>query len=151
MTALSNEDFASVIRYAPLVSIDIVIRDPEAHVLLGFRTNEPARSTYFIPGGVIRKNEAIRDAFARIVKAETGIQASLKDAIFLGVFEHFYKTNRFESSDYGTHYVVLAYELMLGYHPTIELDLQHSDIRWMSEADILTAADVHENTKAYFR
>jgi hypothetical protein len=52
---LSADDFAHIIRYAPLVSIDLIIRDLEGKVLLGLRTNEPAKHTYFLPGGVILK------------------------------------------------------------------------------------------------
>jgi GDP-mannose mannosyl hydrolase len=148
---LSDDDFAHTVRHAPLVAIDIVIKDSEGNVLLGFRVSEPARGTYFVPGGVIRKNETIGDAFARILKAEIGFQASVNEAIFLGVFEHFYATNRFENPDYGTHYVVLAYELNLKQRPSIEMDSQHSDTRWMSEVEILSATNVHPNTKAYFR
>jgi colanic acid biosynthesis protein WcaH len=145
-----DDDFARIIRHAALVSIDIVVKDPEGNVLLGLRVNEPARGQYFVPGGVIRKNERIRDAFSRILKVEIGIEASLNEAKFLGAFEHFYETNRFGNPEYGTHYVVLAYEINLDQRPTVETDLQHSDTRWMSEAEILSAEDVHPNTKAYF-
>ena len=113
--------------------------------------NEPARGEYFVPGGVIRKNEKIRDAFTRILNAEIGFRASLNDATFLGVFEHFYETNRFGNPDYGTHYVVLAYELKLDRRPAVEPDPQHSELRWMSEAEIFLATNVHRNSKAYFR
>ena len=148
---LNNDDFAHIVRYAPLVSIDIIIRDGEHSVLVGFRANEPAKDYYFVPGGVIRKNETISTAFKRILNAETGYQAMISEANFLGVFEHFYETNRFGSPDYGTHYVVLAYELKLNHRPQVELDSQHSEIRWMSEADVISATKVHPNTKAYFR
>jgi colanic acid biosynthesis protein WcaH len=148
---LDDDDFAHIVRHAPLVSIDIVIKDSEGNVLLGLRVNEPARGRYFVPGGVIRKNETIRDAFARILKAEIGFQTSLNEAKFLGVFEHFYETNRFENPDYGTHYVVLAYELNLKRRPSVEMDSQHSNVRWMSAVEILSATNVHPNTQAYFR
>lgn len=130
---LSDNDFAHIVRHAPLVSIDVVIKDPEKNVLLGLRRNEPARGKYFVLGGVIRKNETIREAFARILKAEVGFQTSLNEAKFLGVFEHFYETNRFESLDYGTHYVVLACELNLKQRLLVEMDSQHLNVRWMSE------------------
>jgi colanic acid biosynthesis protein WcaH len=147
---LKNDDFAHIVRHAPLVSIDIVIKDPGQNVCVGLRMNEPARGEYFVPGGIIRKNETIRDAFTRILHAEVGVHASLSDATFLGVFEHFYETNRFGNSDHGTHYVVLAYELKLNHRPVVELDSQHSELRWMSAAEILSATNVHPNTKAYF-
>jgi colanic acid biosynthesis protein WcaH len=62
-----------------------------------------------------------------------------------------YETNRFGNPEYGTHYVVLAYEINLSQRPAIEIDSQHSNVRWMSKADILSAENVHPNTKTYFR
>jgi colanic acid biosynthesis protein WcaH len=140
-----------IVRYAPLPSLDLIIRDSGGSVFVGFRNNEPAKNYYFVPGGVIRKNESIELAFARILRAETGCRASLSDARFLGVFQHFYSTNRFGDPSYGTHYVVLAYKLQLDHRPVILLDAQHSETKWMAEADLVSASDVHENTKAYFR
>ncbi len=148
---LPDDAFAQVVHHAPLVSIDLIIQDPQGMILTGLRVNEPARGTYFVPGGVIRKNETIRVAFERIVRAELGLIRSVDEASFMGVFEHFYETNRFGEPGYGTHYVVLAHRLELRARPTIELDAQHSTVRWMTPADILAAADVHPNTKAYFR
>jgi colanic acid biosynthesis protein WcaH len=148
---ITRNEFSCVVRYAPLPSIDLIIRDPDRMVLVGLRTNEPAKNCYFVPGGVIQKNETIELAFARILRAETGYFASQSDARFLGVFQHFYSTNRFGDPAYGTHYVVLAYELQLDYRPAIILDAQHSESKWMAVPDLIVASDVHENTKAYFR
>jgi GDP-mannose mannosyl hydrolase len=148
---ITDNEFSCVVRCAPLPSIDLIIRDSDRRVLVGLRTNEPAKNYYFVPGGIIRKNESIELAFARIFMAETGCSASLSDARFLGVFQHFYSTNRFGDPAYGTHYVVLAYELQLDYRPEIVLDAQHSESKWMAEADLFSASEVHENTKAYFR
>jgi colanic acid biosynthesis protein WcaH len=97
----NDSDFARIVRHAPLVSIDVLLKDPEEYVLLGLRVNEPARGKYFVPGGVIRKNERLRDAFSRILKAELGLKIAFEDARFLGVFEHFYETNRYENSEFG--------------------------------------------------
>ncbi len=153
MTAafLPDDDFAHIVRYAPLVSIDLILKDPQEMVLVGLRMNEPAKGTYFVPGGVIRKDEAIENAFTRILKAEVGLAVPFAQTKFLGVYQHFYATNRFGNPAYGTHYVVLAHELRLAERPKIELDSQHSHIRWMSGAEILAAPNVHENTQAYFR
>ena len=147
---LSDDEFARIVRYAPLVSIDLIIRDIKGNVLLGLRTNEPAKGTFFVPGGVIRKNERIREAFTRILNAETGIKASFDEARLVGAFEHFYKTNRFGHPDYGTHYVVLAYEVSLNAQQAVVNNSQHSTLQWMSEDEICSATSVHPNTKAYF-
>jgi hypothetical protein len=58
----------------------------------------------------------------RILNSETGCRVSHGDARFLGAFQHFYSTNRFGDPAYGTHYVVLAYELQLDYRPEIVAD-----------------------------
>jgi colanic acid biosynthesis protein WcaH len=148
---LADEDFANVVRLTPLVSIDIIITCPQETVLLGYRVNEPARGTYFVPGGIILKNEPIREAFARILKNEIGLQESLDHAVLLGVSEHFYATNRFENPEYGTHYVAIGYELNLKQRPPVEMDSQHSNFQWIPKHEILSAPNIHENTKAYFR
>ncbi len=148
---LDDRSFAQVVRWTPLVSIDIIIRDASRAVLLGYRTNEPAKNSYFVPGGVIRKNERLANAFQRILTRETGLVAAIETATLIGVFEHIYATNRFGDPGFSTHYVVAAYELSLESRPQIQLDAQHSAMRWMAEVEILSASDIHENTKAYFR
>jgi colanic acid biosynthesis protein WcaH len=110
-SSASGDEFAHVVRLAPLVSIDLIIRDDKQNVFVGLPTNEPAKGLYFVPGGRIRKHETIENAFARILENETGCRANFTDARFLGVFQHFYPTNRHGLSGYGTHYVVLAYEV----------------------------------------
>jgi len=92
---LNKDEFALVVRNTPLVSIDVIIRNPDQCVLVGLRTNEPAKGKWFVPGGVIRKHERLADAFARIVKAEIGLEASIENAKFLGVYEHLYDSKLF--------------------------------------------------------
>jgi colanic acid biosynthesis protein WcaH len=102
---VDDESFAVVAKSAPLVSIDVILRGPDGTVFVGLRNNEPAKGVYFIPGGVVRKNEVLDDAFQRILAAETGLAATRSNARFLGVYEHFYSANRFGDPTYGTHYV----------------------------------------------
>jgi len=148
-TPLTDDAFAFVVRNAPLVAIDIIIRDPGGDILVGLRTNEPARNTFYVPGGCIRKNETVHRAFDRILTTETGLTASFDSAKLLGVYEHFYETNRFNDPRYGTHYVILAYEVTLNSRQEVTTDSQHSEVRWMSKEEMRLARDVHRNTKAY--
>ena len=126
---LNKDEFAQVVRNTPLVAIDVIIRNPDQCVLIGLRTNEPAKGKWFVPGGVVRKNERLADAFARIVKAEIGLEASIDDAKFVGVYEHSHDCNAFGEEKFGTHYVVLAHELNLDHQPPIMSDRQHSGFR----------------------
>jgi colanic acid biosynthesis protein WcaH len=150
-TPLSPADFHTVVRLAPLISIDLIIRNPQREILLGLRANEPAKGFYFVPGGVVLKHERLRDAFMRILKRETNCDARMEDARLLGAFEHFYEANSFGDATFGTHYVVLGYEIALDEVSALKSDAQHSDLRWWSEPDLLASDRVHENTKAYFR
>jgi colanic acid biosynthesis protein WcaH len=148
---LSHVDMSEVVRLAPLISIDLILRNSQSDVLLGLRKNEPAKDFYFVPGGRIWKGERLRDAFTRILKSETNCIGNFDDARALGVYEHFYATNRFGESGYGTHYVVLAYALSLDDISALKADVQHSGFRWWNERALLASKHVHENTKAYFR
>ena len=148
---LSHDDLRSVIRLSPLAAVDLVIRNAKNQALLGFRNNEPAKGYYFVPGGMILKNERIADAFARILKNETGFSARIEDARLLGAFEHFYENNRFGEPGYNTHYVVVGYELKLADAATPKMDAQHSDLRWWTQSELLDSPQVHDNAKAYFR
>ena len=146
---LPRQEFLEVVRLAPLVSIDLIVRDAAGRVLLGRRSNRPAQGWWFVPGGSIRKDETLDAAFTHIARAELGLELRREAAQLLGVYEHFYPDNA-GGEDFGTHYVVLAHTLELdaGLAPPLE---QHEDYRWLTPAELLRSAGVHYNTKAYFR
>jgi len=148
---LSADQFRFVVQHTPLVSIDLLLVDPAGAVLVGLRNNEPARGSWFVPGGVIFKGERLAAAFGRILTAETGLSRAMSEAEHVGVFEHFYDTNRFTEPGYGTHYVVNTFRLALASRPEIAADDQHRAMKWMTPEEIIAAADVHPNTQAYFR
>ena len=148
---LGREEFLEVVERTPLVSIDLIVRRSDGRVLLGKRTNEPAKGYWFVPGGRIRKNERLADAFRRICEAELGRSFAITDAKFLGVFEHLYHTNFAGKPGTGTHYVVLAYELHAdGLPGTLPAD-QHGEFDWFEVRRILGLEAVHPNTRAYFQ
>jgi colanic acid biosynthesis protein WcaH len=148
---LSHDELRGVVRLAPLVAIDLIIRNARGEALLGLRNNEPAKGFYFVPGGMILKSETLAQAFARLLKTETNFEGSLEDARLLGAYEHFYDNNRFGDAGYGTHYVTLGYELKINDTAALQSDSQHSELRWWSESELLRSPQVHDNAKAYFR
>lgn len=145
-----DKSFLNVVASAPLVSIDLIVKNEQGHVLLGKRTNRPARGYWFVPGGSIRKDERMVNAFERISSAELGHPLELKDAKLMGVFEHLYEDNFLGEDNVSTHYVVLAYECRLDPGARIVLDGQHSEAKWWNVDELLENASVHVNTKAYF-
>jgi colanic acid biosynthesis protein WcaH len=147
---LNHEEFLKVVENTPLVSIDLIVHDPNGKVLLGYRKNRPARNTWFVPGGVIRKDERIVTAIQRIAKIELGLEISSAQTHFKGVYEHLYPDNFAEVRGISTHYIVLAYEFQLTSPLVSPPPEQHSEYRWLTPQEILDNPTVHKNTKAYF-
>jgi colanic acid biosynthesis protein WcaH len=147
---LDPQDFEHIIRLTPLVSIDMLVRSPDGRILVGRRRNEPAKGCLFNVGGRVTKNETLAAAFRRISLAELGVEKRIEDARFRGVFEHFYATNNPERPGFGTHYVVLAYELIAPLRAGLLPDDQHGEFAWLTKAELLQLPEVHSYTKAYF-
>ena len=133
---LSKSEFSKVIINSPLISIDLcILKDKK--LLLGKRINPPAKNSYFVPGGRIRKSEKIKDAFMRILKDELGFELKENNYKFikeLGIFEHFYEDNFLDNKNFSTHYIVIAY--LVRYESLIKkvknvTSPQHSDYIWV--------------------
>ena len=143
--------FEAVVENTPLVSIDLVITKLDT-MFVGMRKNRPAKDTYFVPGGRICKDETIEQAFHRIAKNEMGLDIDIKDARFMGVFEHFYPDSTL-NADCTTHYVVLAYHLTIRDREidSQKVQTQHNGFKFMNNRNIIDDDSVHENTKVYAR
>lgn len=147
---MQASEFIHIVDNTPLVSIDLIVRNPQRQILLGLRNNRPAQNTWFVPGGRILKDETLDAAFARIVQKELGLALDRMDAAFIGVYEHFYRDNFAGVEGVTTHYVVLAHAVTLDVSQQIRADDQHASLEWMSENEILANGQVHQNTRAYF-
>jgi len=146
---LSQQDFATVVRSTPLISIDLIVENQRGEFLLGKRNNRPAQGYWFVPGGRVQKDETLAAAFERLTQAELGKGFTMGDGEFYGVWQHFYDDN-FSGSDFSTHYIVLGFRLKVQ-----EADLrlpteQHNDYRWQTPEALLARDDVHDNSRAYF-
>jgi colanic acid biosynthesis protein WcaH len=151
MAKLGNTEFLTVVSNTPLIALDLILHDEQGRYLLGRRVNRPAQGSWFVPGGRVRKDESLDDAFARLACEELGLrEAERSDGELLGVYEHFYDDNFSGKEGISTHYVVLGYRFRLPQRlPHLPLD-QHSDYRWASVEDILLDETVHDNSRAYF-
>lgn len=150
---LPAREFASAVAALPLVSIDWVVTDPAGRLLLGRRINAPARGWWFTPGGRIRKNEALRDAMARIAQHELGLPAALLErAVLMGAWDHFYPDSAFDPM-VSTHYVNLPHWLPLSGPEIAQLsigpDAQHSDWTWRDVAEAAADEAVHPYVRPY--
>lgn len=148
---MNDEKILEIINAAPLVSVDLIIKNEGGDVLLGKRSNRPAQGYWFVPGGRIRKNEKIADAVARISETELGIAVRFYKTRLLGGYNHIYDDNYLGVGGINTHYVVLAYEYTLDKDVKIVKDDQHSDIQWWNIRELLLSKDVHPYTQDYFK
>ena len=147
---LDEKAFSSRIESLPLVSIDLIVRCKDSgKYLFGWRRNRPAAEHWFVPGGRVQKDESLDDAFARLVQAELGFEGARSIAQWLGVYEHFYDDYVF-GEGISTHYVVLAYEIVVNISELNLLAEQHSKYQWMSKDEIGESTLVHQYSKDYF-
>jgi colanic acid biosynthesis protein WcaH len=155
MAKLSIEDFLQVVSNTPLIALDLVIQDTEERVLLGWRVNEPAKESWFVPGGRIYKNERLKEALTRILETELGIKEYHGTYKVFDIADHIYDTCFYPKDPHytNTHYVVIGIQIVLEDINLVKLEGmmdQHSRMKWMSVSELLQAQDVHEYTKKHF-
>jgi len=121
---LPEETWETVVRSVPLVSVDLVVHH-DSGVVLGKRTNEPARGEWFVPGGTVQKHESLEDAVHRVARDELDVEVATERR--LGVYEHFYDVADVEDAD-GKHYVPIGFEVT-SESETLAPDDQHADLR----------------------
>lgn len=151
---LSQADFTHVIANTPLISIDLVVKNPQGEFLLGWRNNRPAKNHWFVPGGRIQKNERLEDAFLRLTQDELGLPVAMHEARWKGLYEHFYDDFVFtdeSTQPVTTHYVVLAFYVEVNQPVEALPRLQHTDYCWMPRHEILAHEQVHEHSRTYFK
>ena len=146
---LEKELFSSIIQNAPLISIDLVVKNSDDKILLGKRVNKPAKNSWFVPGGRIFKDETIQDAFRRITKEEIGKAYNISNASFKGVYQHFYDDNVF-NDNFSTHYIVLGFELVIKEKLSLGT-VQHEKYKWFDENELLGSDEVYTYVKDYFK
>jgi len=149
--------YLQAIELTQVVSIDLICKDQQGRVLVGKRKNEPARGTWFVPGGRVYKGETPIEAIPRLSMNEIGFLIYKSECKFIGVNDHIYNTNFQEEVDehkslIPTHYVCLAYEVTVDPEKLNlqQFDIQHDGMRWMTHEEIMDHPKVHPYTRKYF-
>lgn len=147
--------FQQAVSALPLVSVDWVLTNLAGELLVGQRLNAPARSTWFTPGGRIRKGEALAQALSRVAQDELGATPELAITLMqrgqlMGAWDHFYSDAAF-SDAVSTHYVNLPHWATLTTEEVNALRLplgeQHGEWKWMPLAE--AAHTVHPWVQPY--
>ncbi|MEJ2423303.1 MAG: GDP-mannose mannosyl hydrolase [Candidatus Thiodiazotropha sp.] len=146
---LDRKEFLKIVESTPLVSIDLIVRNDQAEVLLGRRNNAPAMGYWFVPGGRIMKSESLSQAFERITLTELGESFDIGISRLIGVFEHHYADN-LANDAFGTHYIAMGMQLQITDQLPALPCQQHARYQWMAVDVLLNDPQVHQNTKDYF-
>ena len=142
---LSHKDLYDVVKKTTLSSVDLLFVS-NGCVLLGKRTNNPARGYLFNPGGKVYKMETQKKAIQRLAKAECGIVVD--EYKHLGVYDHIYDTN-FKNDNVKTHYVSNCYLIHLPDKVEVQGDTQHSCLQWVDIQTAITREDCHPYVKLF--
>lgn len=137
---IPDDEWKTIVRHVPIPSVDLVVLH-DSGVVLGKRTNEPAKEEWFVPGGRIHKHETLRGAVHRVAKEELGIEVEIVER--LGVYEHFYETADVSDVD-GKHYLANGFVVKAASRPS-DVDAQHSELRVFEELPV----NLHEYTRNY--
>ena len=147
-TFLDNNEWKFCVQKLPIIAIDLIIKNKKSEILMGIRSNNPAKNFFFVPGGRILKNEKIEDAFKRITYIELGKTLDINDANFLNYYEHFYQNSLWDVEGISTHYVVLAFKIEATSKDKFNLNNQHKCFQWISK-DNQNSFNIHEYSLNY--
>lgn len=130
MNFIPEPEYRRIQEVMPILCVDLVIRQGD-YFLLVRRANEPAKGQWWLPGGRVRKGEALTDAALRIAREETGLESEVEAS--LGLYE-----TQFPTGPFGipVHTVNACYRLRAKPGQLIRLDRHHTAFRW-----VLTAPD----------
>ncbi len=152
---LKPEDFLAMrVRHNVLPSVEFIVRDSYGCILFGKRTNEPAKNSYFVPGGNRLKGEALDASLRRVSSDELGLELELKDLRLVAMHDHLFDNN-FRDDSCGTHYNPIVFDYDLKKEDSVNMTRfkeQHAGgALWIPRRDIETHPEVHKYSKDYFR
>ncbi|MBA7708452.1 GDP-mannose mannosyl hydrolase [subsurface metagenome] len=113
----------------PLVGVELIVHK-DNKMLICKRKVGPGKGKWALPGGRVQKDETLQHAVLRKAKEELGIevkidkQLQVNEAFFPGVY----------------HYVVIEYLVSPVDDKPIQLDMQHSEYKWVESPDELFEA-----------
>jgi len=151
---LSEEEFIKLVEWAPLVSVDFIVRGRDGRYLLGKRRNSPAKGYWFVPGGRIEKGQTRQNAITSLLRRELRLDyrrlAASGRLRFIQVADHLYEDDNFyHVPGLDTQYVVLAYDVEASPRLALLPRKEHSEYRWFSKDELLQSPNVHRFVKAF--
>ena len=106
-TGLPEELFLFISRIAPLVNVDLLIKNEHNHTLLTWRDDGYGPPGWHVPGGIIRYKETIRQRVRAVAKNELGAEVEFNPAP-LAINEIIHDTRKIRG-----HFISLLYQCSL--------------------------------------
>lgn len=123
---IPNDDWRRIVAHVPIVSVDLLVQ-VDSGILLGKRTNEPAKGRWFVPGGTVLKGESLTEAVDRVADEELGIEVEITER--LGTYEEFYDAAEAPGVD-DKHYLATTFVVTpVGENAAAPRDDQHAELR----------------------
>lgn len=126
---IPKDIYTDIVRWLPIPTVDIVILTPDKKkTLVGFRTNRPAKHTWYTIGGRLQKHGSIRDRAIRALREETGLIVKPSLLTFAGVLDE-----EFPDSAWGkmsTHCLNVYFVLEISQR-TVKPNSEHSKLDWL--------------------
>lgn len=130
MSKLNHDDYARLISFAPVLCVDVILREPEGQYILFRRENEPLKGEWWVVGGRVEKGEKIEDVVRRKLFEEINTFKFSTPNFTGGWYEDFFE---FSSVGRGAYHTVsLVFEATVD-PKDIRLDGQHSEWKLVDE------------------
>jgi colanic acid biosynthesis protein WcaH len=138
-----EETFGACLDALPQVCVEVLL-ERDGRLLVARRTNEPAKGTWFWPGGRLYKGERLDDCARRVAREELGVDVDVVGRV--GVYSHFWDTSSVAGAD-SRHTVNVAFHVrQRDPDATVALDDQHEAFRFVTAE----APDLHDYLYQYF-
>ena len=139
---ISEDLFEAFTSRLPECCVEIVLENDD-EVLVAKRANEPAKGEWFWPGGRVYKGESLDQAARRVANEELDIDVTLVRK--LGVYSHFWETSAVGGGPSRHTVNIVFHARPLEPSPSIMLDDQHNDYRFLSSIE----PDLHRYVRTY--
>jgi len=130
MSLIPHDEYSKILQCLPIVCVDVLMIY-EGKCLLLLRKKEPAKDTYWFPGGRIHKNETIVNAALRKAKEETNLDCFFERIISVeeSIFE------KKESMAMDLHTINICCLIFVKDSKNIKLDDLHMEYKWTEKID----------------
>ncbi|MGR3296000.1 MAG: NUDIX domain-containing protein, partial [Candidatus Bathyanammoxibius sp.] len=123
---IDDELYTTIKSVIPILCVDMLIRDADGRVLLGKRTNAPAKGEWWIPGGRVLVWETLVSAVHRKALQELAVDVAIDSVV--GTYDNIFPGE--------SHMVTVVHACHLG-SGALRTDDQHSEYRWFTSLELL--------------